>query len=224
MAFRNSQPIYIANQNTQYIGLQPGPTNYATNNQVHTPLKYDPVTGTLSVNAIKFNEAGITTSTGLPSAARTFINVPYLQTIVANRYTIIEPFYVTIKPSSVSSRILIFASWFGEVGAAAPWNVMFSIARDGAIIGKPAGDLTSRNPGHAPPINSHYAASFDADSTPEAVEIAYLDSPNTTNACTYSLLIWSDAAMSLATNRDIGGADSTGYERGSSIIFAIETQ
>jgi hypothetical protein len=30
--------------------------------------------------------------------------------------------------------------------------------------------------------------------------------------------------MSLTTNRDIADTTTTGYERGSSIIFAIETQ
>ena len=67
----------------------------------------------------------------------------------------------------------------------------------------------------------YYAS--DNDSTPEAVNMLYYDSPNSTSAITYAVSFQCSQSNAIVyLNRTKTDSNSGGYERGVSIITAQE--
>jgi hypothetical protein len=212
-----------ADSNLYYVGLQP--TDFTDTNIffVSPNLTYNPATGTLLVGSIQYRNAGLTTN-GLPRSAITYVDQTYNQAVTQGRLTDVIPFSVTITPSSVNSKIVIFVNWFGEHQTSAGWDTVYGLKRNGSVIGPPL-NTSNRTGGMAMAANSYYTASANDDSTPEALAFHYVDSPATTQPVTYQLtVITGTSALTLYTNRTVAdAANATDYERGTSSIIAIET-
>lgn len=206
-----------------YVGLQPTDFQDSSINFVSPNFTYNPATGTLAVGGVQYRTAGSTT-TGLPKSVVNYIDLPYVQSIVQGRVTDVAPFSVTITPSSISSKIIVFINWFGEHQTTSGWDTVYGLKRDGGSIGIPLA-TGNRTGGMAISSNSYYTPSGNDDSTPEALSFYYLDSPGTTLPVTYQLTALSGtAALTLYTNRTVGDVNqATDYERGTSSIIAIET-
>jgi hypothetical protein len=68
-----------------------------------------------------------------------------------------------------------------------------------------------------------YFFDTDADSTPETVYFDYCDTPNSTSALTYQVVVSAAATSStLYINRTVGSSTAGGYERGTSSITLLE--
>jgi hypothetical protein len=171
--------------------------------------------------------SGVPTRAQLPAGSVLQVVNTYLTTTGSisvpasvSTYTDVTGIAATITPTSVNSKILIFARWFGEFNPqSATYNTMWSLKRNGTVIGLPP------QPGSVP-IGIHMAAlSYwvaDADSTPETIYFDYHDSPNSISALTYQVAVSSTEASTLFINRTVSGSTSSGYERGTSSITLME--
>ena len=173
-------------------------------------------------------DSGVPTRAQLPAGSVLQVVNTYLTTTGSisvpasvSTYTDVTGIAATITPTSSSSRILVFARWFGEFDAqSATYNTMWSLKRNGTVIGLPP------QPGSVS-LGIHMAAiSFfdnDADSTPETVYFDYCDTPNSTSALTYQVVVSAAGTSStLYINRNVGNSTASGYERGTSSITLME--
>ena len=125
---------------------------------------------------------------------------------------------VSITPTSASSKILLSASVFFE-GSNHAHQHIWTFHRDSTKLTAPTAG--SRRSGLVMPGVGYYAA--DNDSTPEAVNMLYYDSPNSTSAITYAVSFQcSNSNAIVYLNRTKTDSNSVGYERGVSIITAQE--
>ena len=216
-------PIYIAAENKDYnVSLQSLVSGDAYTSLRDTTLLYNPVTGILKVNGIKFPSTDQTT-TGLPRSAQTYLDTPASQSVPALTVVDIAGLQASIKPSSATAKILVVVRWHGELGVAnsSIWNSMFGMKRNGSPIGNPT-YVGARMPGMAS-NTSTYNHAADANSTLEVVQYYYIDSPGTTNPVTYQATFQSYDALTLYTNRTVGDLDTAAsYERSTSNIFLME--
>lgn len=213
-----------ANSGTYYVGLQPTDFQESAINFVSPNFTYNPANGILTVSGVQYKTAGLTT-TGLPRSAVTYVDQPYVQSVVLSTLTDVTPFSVTITPTSVNSKIVIFVNWFGEHQTTMGWDAMYGLKRNGGAIGQTPSEIGLRTAGMGMAANSYYTAGANDSSTPEALSFYYLDSPGTTSPVTYQLTVKTGtAALTLYTNRTVADTDqATDYERGTSSIIAIET-
>jgi hypothetical protein len=151
----------------------------------------------------------------------TYFTTPTSQSMPGGTsYNDITGISAVIVPKSTTSKIMIFARWFGEHGATGQsWNSMFSVKRNGTPIGQPAQPGSLRI-GMTSPALSYYAD--DADSTGDSMSLFYLDSPTSTAAVTYQLCMMNDTTYTLYTNRCVNASTTGGYERGTSSIVLME--
>jgi hypothetical protein len=205
-----------------YLGLQSTDSPSTNFNFVSPRLTYNPATGTLNVDSIRYRTAG-TTRNHQPRSAITYVDQTYVQSITQGTLTDVVPFAVSITPSSAQSKIAIFVNWFGEHNTTAGWDAMYGLKRNGSEIGPPL-NVGNRTGGMVMTANSYYTGTADNGSTPEAFSLCYLDSPNTTTAVTYQLTAKSGTgAIALYTNRTVADTlQATDFERGTSSIIAIE--
>ena len=176
-------------------------------------------------STLKFDEwqstAGISRQTIL-QVKQTHLDGRYSQSAPANSSIDITDFSVTITPQSVASRILIMVRWFGEYGAQdSIYNGIWGLKRNGTIIG------AANSPGATLPYGITTAAvsyeASDANSTPETMNMFYVDSPATVSPTTYQVYLWQNNSTTLYTNRTVGWTgQSSGYELGTSNITVME--
>jgi hypothetical protein len=129
----------------------------------------------------------------------------------------LDPLAVTITPKSTSSKILIMASAHGETNNGG-WDTCIDLRR--AISGGATTDLitalqTGGTRNGFSTIYSAYGAG-DNDSTPEGFNLMVVDTPNTTSACEYKMVMRSSESFKL--NKVI----SSGHERFASTCVAID--
>ena len=211
-----------AESGLQYVGLYPTDLQETGIFFVSPNFSYDPATATLTVGGIQYLTAGSTT-TGLPKSVVNYIDVPYTQSVAQNVLTDVTPFSVTITPSSINSKIVIFVNWFGEHQTTAGWDAVYGLKRNGGPIGRPLNTGT-RISGMAMAANSYYTGGGDDGSTPEALSFYFVDSPSTTAPVIYQLTVQTGVnVLTLHTNRTVADlASATDYERGTSSMIAIE--
>lgn len=214
-------PIYIAAENKDYnLSLQTSAAGDTYTIYKDAKLLYNPVSGVLKLNGVKFPQVDQTT-VGLPRAAQTYLNTPSIQSITALNLADISGLSASIKPSSVNSKILVVVRWFGELSVAQSiWNSMFGIKRNGSPIGNPI-NAGVRQAGMAS-NTSTYNHGADVDSTPEVVQYYYIDSPGTESPVTYQATVLCYDTLTLYTNRVVNNTDTAPYERGTSNIFLME--
>jgi hypothetical protein len=167
-------PIYIAAENKDYnVSLQSLVSGDAYTSLRDTTLLYNPVTGILKVNGIKFPGTDQTT-TGLPRSAQTYLDTPASQSVPALTVVDIAGLQASIKPSSATAKILVVVRWHGELSVAnsSIWNSMFGMKRNGSPIGNPT-NVGARMPGMAS-NTSTYNHAADANSTLEVLQYYYI--------------------------------------------------
>ena len=117
---------------------------------------------------------------------------------------------VSITPSATTSRILIMTS-FGNGQSQGGFNNIFGFSRNGTVIG---GNTNQNNAWVGEDVY------LSANLTTSAA--MYVDSPSSTSALTYMLLVRCDGNTGYL-NRSGGGGDATlGYTTGSTQIIAME--
>lgn len=153
---------------------------------------------------------------------QTHLTGRYAQSVTSSVVADITDFTATITPKSASSKILIFARWFGEWGSTgAVYNSVWGIKRGGVRIGEQSDPGATIMTGLTGSVLSYEAA--DAASTPEMMNMFYMDSPNTTSAVTYNIWALADVSNTLYTNRTVSWANNvTGYELGTSTLILME--
>tara|TARA_B100000683_G_scaffold234527_1_gene237770 strand:- start:1353 stop:1961 length:609 start_codon:yes stop_codon:yes gene_type:complete len=125
---------------------------------------------------------------------------------------------VTITPNFSNSKILISTSIFFE-GNQAAHSYLWAFHRDSTKLS--AATDGSRRTGIANTAVGYGA--IDQDSTAEAVNMMYVDSPNSTSAIVYSASFQHGSSGAIVyINRTKTDTDSAGYERGISMIMAQE--
>lgn len=202
-----------------YPTLVPVTTGTVATQFTDTNLSYNPTTGALSVNNLSYKNTG-TAGNFLPRSAQRYISTPTSQLFAALRREAVADFNATITPRSTSSKIFITVRWMGEfANDNYVYNSMWGLTRNGSIIG-PAVDPGLRVWGIQTATQSYWVA--DNSSTPETMNFTYLDSPNTTEPCTYQVTFLSYVAITLYTNRTVLDSNSNGYERGTSCLTLVE--
>lgn len=212
--------IGITGQSTQtYPTLISSTTGLTSVQYTDTKLAYNPAAGVLSVNNLQYKSAG-TTNSFLPQSSQRYLTTPTSQSFTAQQRQAVVDFQTTITPRSTSSKIFITVRWMGEfANDNYVYNSMWGLTRNGSIIG-PAVNPGVRVWGIQTATQSYIVA--DNNSTPETVNFTYLDSPNTTEPCTYQVTFLSYVSIVLYTNRTVGDTVADGYERGTSCITLVE--
>lgn len=126
---------------------------------------------------------------------------------------------VNITPKFNNSKIRVDVRWFGEVSSA--WDVTFGVTRNGTAINLPT-QQSSRYGCLGMPNQSY--VQDDNDSTPESSNFFTIDSPNTTSAITYAMVVRAYTSDSRAfwTGRVFNGTSTGSYEQGSTSITVTE--
>ena len=124
---------------------------------------------------------------------------------------------VSITPRFSNSKIIIHCSMFVEV--VHTWETVGLIKRDNTYL---RGTLTgSRVTGIAGTMISYQD---NYDSTPDAINMLYVDFPNTTNTVTYSPVLhkYNDTSNAAFLNRCEDGNTGGHFEQGTSTIVVYE--
>jgi hypothetical protein len=211
-------PLAAENSN-KYITLQSLAAGSTFAHFVDTRLFYNPATGVLSVNGIKLTDQPTITN-HLPQVVQTYLDSPFTQSVAASVVTDVPGFAATITPRSVKSKIFISVRWFGEIGSTTTWENMWQLKRNGQVLGAVA-NIGSRIQGMAGTMLS-YTASSDASSTPETAHFTYIDSPRTTQACTYQVAHLNNSSLIVHYNKTVSDTAGTSFERGTSTIILME--
>ena len=150
------------------------------------------------------------TATSSVSVGTSFVEIPAITT--------------SITPASSSSKILISMYMFGE-GTTNDSNYMVRLTRDiasgtsgtrlgGVDAGSRLGVFQVVTEGHD---------SGNTASTPTYIQFSnYLDSPSTTSACTYKLLLRASTSSTWYVNRSQDDTDNNVHERGVSYCTLME--
>lgn len=158
-----------------------------------------------SVVQVVNNYFTTTSSVAIPASYTTFTDIPY--------------FYASITPKYNTSTILVQARWFGEFAdQTAVWDTMFGVKRNGVAVGYPPS--TGAAQGIAMAAISYYAN--DANSTPETMNLTYVDSPATTSPITYQICACSTTSPTIYTNRCVNSSTASPFELGGSMITLME--
>jgi hypothetical protein len=134
------------------------------------------------------------------------------------------PFTVDITPASTSNKILISGFFMGEP-ASNEHQLMFAVKR--AISGGATTTIEGASSGSRGTCisvpNQGYFGSND-DSTPFNFSFnGLLDSPSTTSAITYTMVVkTATGTFNLNYNKTVSDADNSSHERGLSWITVME--
>ena len=148
------------------------------------------------IRANQFQTLGGQSFSSILQVVDTYFTTPTSQSMPGGlNYNDITGVNVSITPRLATSKVMIFARWWGEMENGTSWNSMWSIKRNGTPIGQPAqpGSLRIGMTSSAP----SYPVSGDNDSTGDSMSLFYVDSPATTSAITYQLCIMNESTFSL---------------------------
>jgi hypothetical protein len=180
------------------------------------------INGTTGVDKVQNNTI---TTDNLPSGSILQIKSTLYSTgtsvsLQADTHNTLTQFSVSITPKSASSKILLLGRLFCEPTQAG-WNdqTYYFTSTISTRVNCPAA-AGVRNVGMSMPHIGYWAD--DRNTTPAMVNLATVDSPNTTSQITYWFGTQSDAAGTLYINRTLQDVDQTYVERGTSEIIAME--
>jgi len=129
---------------------------------------------------------------------------------------------VNITPTATSSIIMLEAQLCGEwASMSTAYNCTWFFYRDSTKLSHAT--ASNRNVGIF--MGTHISiSSADANSSPDGVFYSYFDSPSTTSQITYKVGVnaSNNETSTWYTNRTGGDTDTKYYERGISLIKAIE--
>jgi len=157
-------------------------------------------------------------SGGVIQIASMTYSTPTTLAISASTYTNL-PYSISFTPKRSGNKFLIYTRWCGEVVEG--WNTTFCLDRNGTKIGNTHTDGL-KNPGIAVPVMSYAAAASNNDSTPEACQFWFSDSPNTSSTLTYTPVIRSSAAQTFRINRTWTDSNTSSFERMISGMIVLE--
>ena len=174
---------------------------------------------TLKVDSI-LDTSGNDTVAGKILQVQYTINTTYSsQAFATNSTEAIDNMSVNITPSSTSSKIFLQANWFGEFSnQVGSYNGMWGFLRDSTRV-FPFNSGESRTYGISA-SNISYWGNQNVN-TPEGAFIHYVDAPASTSQITYKLC-WTGSAYTMYHNRPVTDNNTAGYERGTSMIIAME--
>jgi hypothetical protein len=208
-----------------YITFQPQASGETGAHYINSQCRYNPSTGTLSINGLQF-PGQPEFKNFLPAAAVGYLDSTLIQATAVGP-TDIAGLAATITPRSVNSKIFISVRISGEWNNANSYDNLFGVKRNNSIIGMPTGGSSNstftvgtRPAGMAGSLQSYGTAS-DANSTMESVYFTYIDTPGTTASVTYQVWVRSGSSITLYVNRTVGDLTG-GYERGTSAIILME--
>jgi hypothetical protein len=141
-----------------------------------------------------------------------------------NEFTNISIINTSITPSSTSSKILVNMYTMGE-GTDNDSNFITRVERDisGGTTGTRLGGVDSGSRLGCFQAVTEGHDSGDTGTTTTYIQFSnYLDSPNTTSACTYKLYIRNSNNSTWFVNRTKDDPDTTGGERGHSFCTLME--
>jgi len=130
----------------------------------------------------------------------------------------------SITPSSSSSKILVSMYMFGE-GTTNDANYMVRVTRDIAsgTSGTRLGGVDAGNRLGVFQVVTEGHDSGNTASTPTYIQFSnYYDSPSTTSACTYKLLLRATTNSTWYVNRTQDDTDNDAHERGVSYCTLME--
>ena len=171
---------------------------------------------TLKVDSILDTSGNDTVAGKIIQVQYTLNSTTSSQSISQNVPAAINNTSVDITPSSTSSKILLQAHWMGEVSGNY-WNMMFCFLRGSTYLGAPV--EANRYYGISAMWDGYTSANYT--STPEGGALFYVDSPATTSQITYHLGI-NGSAVTVYTNRTGDDTNAAAYERGVTVITAME--
>ena len=204
---------------TAYPTMHPTTTGSSPTQYIDPKLNYNPATGILSVRQITFNNFNLGKN-HLPQSVQTYFTTPTSQAFLASIPDNVSGLTASIVPKSVNSKIFITVRWSGEFSNDNyVYNSMWGLRRNSAVIGAPV-NTGGRISGMQTATQSYNVA--DNSSTPDTMNFTYLDSPNTTEVCTYTVTFLSYVAITIYTNRTVADTNAVGYERGTSCITLLE--
>lgn len=125
---------------------------------------------------------------------------------------------VSITPSATTSKILLQACLFYESSNVNNHELLWAFHRDSTRLG--AADSGSRRGGIA--INAAGYPAQDNTTTPDSVNMLFVDSPSSTSAITYAVGFNASHAANLHINKSVSDNDADYAERGNCIIIATE--
>jgi hypothetical protein len=174
---------------------------------------------TLKVDNILDTSGNDTVTGKILQVQTTMVLSPSSQSVTGNVLTEVTGVSVSITPSSTSSKILLFGSWNGEMGTSGnEYNHIFAFKRDSTYLGSPVAGNRTVGIGAA-----GITLSGNVSSTVEtSPALQYLDTPSTTSQITYKLAFKGVSTATLYNNRTVADSDAIGYERGISMITAME--
>jgi len=145
-------------------------------------------------------------------------STPTTLAVSANTYTTL-PYSISITPRDSGNKLLIYMRWCGEITGT--WNATFCLDRNGTRLGTDHAEGV-KNTGIAVPVMSYAAAAENNDSTPEACQFWFSDTPNTTSTLTYTPVVNLATAQTFRINRTWTDTNATGYERMISGMMVLE--
>ena len=126
---------------------------------------------------------------------------------------------LSITPQFATSKILLSANVYFE-GDQAVQNYGWSFYRDSTKLSAPS---VGNRAAVIAMTRVGYGAGADQATTPDAATYFYYDSPNTTSAITYAVAFQNATSNAqIGLNRTINDTNSSGNERGVSILIAQE--
>ena len=166
------------------------PSGTSANFKVQNPSGTDKIvmnsSGTITTGTLG---SGVTFPTGhIIQVQNFFTNAELTVTCAANQYTDLPTFQVSITPSSSSNKILVMLSLAGYNFS----STNYGVAGSGALRRKIAsGSFASIGVGQG---NTNFNGSFNMGQVNSyqytaQVNKTFLDSPNTTSACTYGIAV-----------------------------------
>jgi len=141
-----------------------------------------------------------------------------------NEFTNLSVINTSITPSSTSSKILVNMYLMGE-GNDNDSNFITRVERDisGGTTGTRLGGVDSGSRLGCFQAVTEAHDSGNTGSTTTYIQFSnYLDSPNTTSACTYKLFIRNDSNRTWYINRTVSDPDNASGERGHSFCTLME--
>ena len=176
---------------------------------------------------IRLNNQSLTDVTALPFDAgkilqiqQSYVDTTSSQSIPAATATALTALTVDITPSSTNSKIWLFGRLFAEISSTSVANQMVFFYRDTTALRPDTTGLGARPTGLSMVAMGNYGT--DAASTPDTTSFFHLDSPQTTSQITYKIGYTHNDGGTLHINKSVTDGNSTGYERGASVIMAME--
>jgi len=152
---------------------------------------------------------------------QTHLNTTSSQSLTGGTIAEISGLSVTITPVSLTSNMLVFVRWCGEVSTANNYNVLYGIRRDSTDLGQPAASGL-RPVGLTSPSMGYWTS--DANSTTDQANYNFLDTTRAsgTSAITYKATVNSANSQTLFNQTTVSNTNTADFELTTSTMIVME--